>query len=57
MGIILADKQGTILSVKDLTADQVYDNPEINRNDLRKMLLDIWQTALLFGTVNVPEWK
>lgn len=47
MGVILADEQGNLLSVKDITADQVYDNPEINRNDLRTILLD----SLTTGTV------
>lgn len=40
MGVILADEQGRIISIKNLTADEAHDNPEINRNDLRKILLD-----------------
>lgn len=36
MGITMADQQGKVLSSKP----PQYDNPEINRNDLRKILLD-----------------
>lgn len=39
MGIIIADKQGRKLFTKTVTAENRYDNPEINRNDLRNMLL------------------
>lgn len=39
MGIIFADEQGKILSTKEITEENKFDNPEINRNDLRKMLL------------------
>ncbi|GAA4800524.1 NAD(P)/FAD-dependent oxidoreductase [Olivibacter ginsenosidimutans] len=47
MGIIIADEQGNILSTKEITPENRYDNPEINRNDLRKMLLN----SLTKGTV------
>jgi len=40
MGIIIADEQGRVLSTKKITAENQYDNPEINRNALRKILLD-----------------
>jgi len=40
MGITFADEQGRVLSTKKPTPENQYDNPEINRNDLRKMLLD-----------------
>ncbi|MXV49698.1 NAD(P)-binding protein [Pedobacter sp. HMF7647] len=39
MGIIIADEQGKVLLTKKPTPEDQYDNPEINRNDLRKMLL------------------
>jgi tetracycline resistance monooxygenase len=39
MGVLMADEEGRTLSVKDLSAEQKLDNPEINRNDLRKILL------------------
>jgi tetracycline resistance monooxygenase len=40
MGIIFANEQGRVLSKKKPTPENQYDNPEINRNDLRKILLD-----------------
>ncbi len=40
MGIIFTDEQGDVLFTKKTTPENQYDNPEINRNDLRKMLLD-----------------
>ncbi len=40
MGIIGTDEQGRMLFTKEITPENQYDNPEINRNDLRKMLLD-----------------
>jgi len=40
MGIIFANEQGRILSTKKPTLENQYDNPEINRNDLRKILLN-----------------
>lgn len=47
MGINFADENGNILSTRKLTPENQFDNPEINRNDLRKMLLD----GLKSGTV------
>lgn len=47
MGIIMADEQGKILFTKKTTLENRYDNPEINRNDLRKILLN----SLTSGTV------
>ncbi|MVN22672.1 FAD-dependent oxidoreductase [Mucilaginibacter arboris] len=47
MGINFADEQGNILSTRTPTPENQYDNPEINRNALRKMLLD----SLKSGTV------
>ena len=40
MGRTVADKQGNVLFSKKPTHENQYDNPEINRNDLRKILLD-----------------
>lgn len=40
MGINFANEQGRVLSTKKFTPENQYDNPEINRNDLRKILLD-----------------
>lgn len=47
MGRTIADEQGKVLFSKKPTVDNQYDNPEINRNDLRKLLLD----SLTNGTV------
>ncbi|MBE9585272.1 FAD-dependent monooxygenase [Mucilaginibacter sp. JRF] len=47
MGILFVDKHGKVLSTRKPTAETKYDNPEINRNDLRKILLD----SLTSGTV------
>ena len=40
MGISFADEKGNILSTRKPTPKNQFDNPEINRNALRKMLLD-----------------
>lgn len=40
MGINFADEHGNILSTRNPTPENQFDNPEINRNALRKMLLD-----------------
>ena len=47
MGRAVADRQGKVLFSKKPTQEDQYDNPEINRNDLRKILLD----SLTAGTV------
>lgn len=40
MGRIVADFQGNILSVKETTEEEKHENPEINRNDLRTLLIN-----------------
>jgi tetracycline resistance monooxygenase len=40
MGINFADEYGNILSSRNPTPENKFNNPEINRNALRKMLLD-----------------
>ena len=47
MGINIANEQGKVLFSKRPTPENQYDNPEINRNDLRTILLD----SLATGTV------
>jgi 2-polyprenyl-6-methoxyphenol hydroxylase-like FAD-dependent oxidoreductase len=47
MGRIVADEQGNILFCKNPSPEERYDNPEINRNNLRELLLD----SLSGGTV------
>jgi 2-polyprenyl-6-methoxyphenol hydroxylase-like FAD-dependent oxidoreductase len=40
MGRIIADCQGSVLFQKETTPEEQHDNPEINRNDLRTLLLN-----------------
>ncbi len=40
MGRTVADEQGNVLLSKKPTPEDQYDNPEINRNDLREILLN-----------------
>lgn len=49
MGIIMADEKGASLFTKHSTPENQYDNPEINRNVFRKMLLESL-------TVNTVVW-
>ena len=44
MGINFADEHGNILSTRKPTPENQFDNPEINRNALRKMLLESLKT-------------
>jgi tetracycline resistance monooxygenase len=63
MGILFADKQGNVLSTKKPTPANRYDNPEINRNDLRTMLLDslhsntvVWDSKLTGLQMQHNQW-
>jgi tetracycline resistance monooxygenase len=63
MGIIFADEQGNVLSIRETTPENQYDNPEINRNDLRKILLDslavdtvTWDRKLIQLEVHNGKW-
>ncbi|CAI2768441.1 FAD-dependent oxidoreductase [Flavobacterium collinsii] len=40
MGRTVADQQGNVLLSKPITTEERFDNPEINRNDLRLLLLN-----------------
>ena len=40
MGVNIADEKGNILSTKNVKPENRFDNPEINRNDLRAILLN-----------------
>ncbi len=40
MGVSFADEKGNILVTRNPTTENRFDNPEINRNALRKMLLE-----------------
>ncbi|MBS7255330.1 FAD-dependent oxidoreductase [Flavobacterium branchiicola] len=53
MGRTIADEKGNILVSKKTTPEEAQDNPEINRNDLRTLLLEslkpetvIWNSKL-----------
>ena len=63
MGATITDEKGNILSVKQVTLDNQYDNPEINRNTLRTMLLDnltentvIWDQKCIHIEVSHDKW-
>jgi len=47
MGVKFTDEKSRVISVRDLRPEEEHDNPEINRNALRKMLLG----SLTAGTV------
>lgn len=40
MGRTIANEKGKVLFIKNQTPESHYDNPEINRNNLRQLLLD-----------------
>jgi tetracycline resistance monooxygenase len=48
MGINFANEKGKILSTRNPTPENQFDNPEINRNALRKMLLDSLKSETVF---------
>ena len=63
MGITMTDEQGKVLFTKKITPENKYDNPEINRNILRKMLLDsltgdtvIWDRKFTSLEVQRGKW-
>lgn len=63
MGITMTDEQGKVLFTKKITPENQYDNPEINRNILRKMLLDsltgdtvIWDRKFISLEVQSGKW-
>lgn len=63
MGIIFADEQGNTLHTRKPTPENQYDNPEINRNQLRKILLEsltpdtvAWNRKLTHLKEHNGEW-
>ncbi|WP_431610118.1 FAD-dependent oxidoreductase [Chryseobacterium sp. 'Rf worker isolate 10'] len=63
MGIKIADEQGNILFTKEIIPENQYENPEINRNHLREMLLDslkgdtvIWDMNFTGMEENDGQW-
>ncbi|ASW73520.1 tetracycline resistance protein [Chryseobacterium piperi] len=63
MGIVFANEQGQVLHTRKTTPENQYDNPEINRNQLRTILLDsltpdtvVWDRKLTHLEVHNGEW-
>ena len=63
MGRIITNEQGKVLLTKKPTADEQFDNPEINRNDLRQLLLDsltsdtvVWDSKLTSLEEHNGQW-
>ncbi|MCS3869932.1 tetracycline resistance monooxygenase [Chryseobacterium ginsenosidimutans] len=63
MGVNFADEKGNILATVEITSENQFDNPEINRNDLRKILLEslkndtvIWDRKLTNLEENNGKW-
>ncbi|MBF4518400.1 FAD-dependent monooxygenase [Flavobacterium sp. ANB] len=57
MGRTIADKNGKILFSKQPTPENQYENPEINRNDLRKLLLESLKTDTVVWDRKFTELK
>ncbi|MFN1218764.1 FAD-dependent oxidoreductase [Chryseobacterium kwangjuense] len=63
MGIKMTDEKGKTIFSKEITSENQYDNPEINRNILRRMLLDsltdntvIWDRKCIESEVSDGKW-
>lgn len=63
MGRTVVDEQGKVLFIKNPAPENQYDNPEINRNDLRKILLEslasntvIWDRKFTELEENNGKW-
>ncbi|URC11838.1 NAD(P)/FAD-dependent oxidoreductase [Flavobacterium sp. B183] len=63
MGRTVADPQGNVLFSKTTTEEERYDNPEINRNDLRLLLLNsvkndtvVWDSKFTNLKVDSGKW-
>lgn len=63
MGITFANEKGTVLSTRKPTIENKHDNPEINRNILRTMLLEslkdntvIWDRKLIEIKPENDKW-
>lgn len=64
MGIKMADEHARILLTKSITAANASNNPEINRTQFRKMLLDsltadtvVWDSKFTGMDVNTGQWS
>ncbi|MEN2415212.1 FAD-dependent oxidoreductase [Flavobacterium mesophilum] len=63
MGRTVVDAKGNILNSRKVTAEEAHDNPEINRNDLRTLLLEslkadtvIWNRKITELEANEENW-
>ncbi len=63
MGRTVTDPQGNVLFSKTTTEEERYDNPEINRNDLRLLLLNsvksdtvVWDSKFTNLKVTKGKW-
>ncbi|KAF2510658.1 FAD-dependent monooxygenase [Flavobacterium zhairuonense] len=63
MGRTIADEKGMILNSRKVTAEEAQDNPEINRNDLRILLLEslkentvIWNSKVTDLEAKDEKW-
>ncbi|MHC6199645.1 FAD-dependent oxidoreductase [Elizabethkingia miricola] len=63
MGATITDEKGNVLSVKQITLHNQHDNPEINRNTLRTMLLNnlaentvIWDQKCIDIEASQDKW-
>ncbi|WP_426483774.1 FAD-dependent oxidoreductase [Flavobacterium sp. 2] len=55
MGRTIADEKGNVLSVQKITPQEAQDNPEINRNDLRTLLLESLKENTVIWNSKVTE--
>ncbi|MRX68068.1 tetracycline resistance monooxygenase [Flavobacterium resistens] len=55
MGRTIADEKGNVLSVQKITPQEAQDNPEINRNDLRTLLLESLKEKTVIWNSKVTE--
>lgn len=63
MGVNIADEKGNILTTNNVKPENRFDNPEINRNDLRTILLNslqndtvIWDRKLVTLEPDKEKW-
>lgn len=63
MGVTITDHQLNTLFTKKITPENQYDNPEINRNNLRTMLLDsladntvVWDRKCMNVEIHDNQW-
>ena len=63
MGRVIADEQGHVLLARKARPGERHNNPEINRNDLRKMLLEslhagtvVWDSRLTALEPQAGKW-